>query len=114
MLNVKSSSSLSKKVYQQRLALAAFYSTDRNVLRSLIEKGKVPSDFVDRVVKPPKKQVETVKKAAHVVKKSPSDKVKVPLSKLQMAGREPIDAQQLRDEVMANLELLQETKSSLK
>ena len=112
MLNVKSSSNLSKKVYQQRLALAAFYSTDRNVLRSLIEKGKVPSDFVERIAKPPEKQVEVIKKAAQVVKKSPTAKVKVPLSKPQMTGSEPIDSQQLRDEVMANLELLQETKSS--
>jgi tetratricopeptide (TPR) repeat protein len=112
MLNVKSSSSLSRKEYQQRITLAAFYSTDRNVLRSLIEKGKVPSDFGDRVVKPPKKSVERVKKQVKAVKISPKAKVKVQPSEPPVTKSKKVDAEQLRKEVLANLERLQQTKSS--
>jgi tetratricopeptide (TPR) repeat protein len=127
MLNVKSSSSLSKKEYQQRIALAAFYTTDRNVLRSLIEKGKVPSDFGVRTVAPPIKkqvrpgikQVEVVKKKAEVVKKkvapvkkSPPSKIKAKASVPPITKLKQIDAEQLRKEVLANLELLQQTKAA--
>jgi len=127
MLNVKSSSRLSKKDYQQRIMLAAFYTTDRNVLRSLIEKGKVPSDFGERMVrapikkqvKPVRKQVEPVKKQVKPIKKqvepsklSPKAKVKVQPSKPQVTESRQVDAEQLRKEVLANLELLQQTKSS--
>ncbi len=120
MLNVKSSSSLSKKEYQQRIALAAFYTTDRNVLRSLIEKGKVPSDFGVRTVAPPIKkqvkprikQVEVVKKQVAPVKKSPPSKIKAKASEPPITKLKQIDGEQLRKEVLANLELLQQTKSA--
>jgi hypothetical protein len=120
MLNVKSSSSLSKKEYQQRIALAAFYTTDRNVLRSLIEKGKVPSDFgvrtldlpIKKQVRPGIKQVEVVKKKVVPIKKSPPPKIKAKVSEPSSTKTKQIDAEQLRNEVMANLELLQQTKSA--
>lgn len=119
MLNVKSSSGLPKKEFQQRIALAAFYTTDRNVLRSLIEKGKVPSDFGEQTVKPPiKKLVKPVEKQVPVKKQvkpvniSPAPVIKVQPSEPQIADRKQIDAEQLRKEVLANLELLQQTKSA--
>ena len=112
MLNVKSSSSLSKKEYQQRITLAAFYSTDRNVLRSLIEKGKVPSDIGVRVVKPTKNQDERVRKQVKAVKISPKTKVKVRPSESPVTKSKKVDAEQLRKEVLVNLELLRQTKSS--
>lgn len=120
MLNVKSSSSLSKKEHQQRIALAAFYTTDRNVLRSLIEKGKVPSDFGSRTVDVPVKkqvrsgikQVAVVKKQVAPGKKSPPPKIKAKASAPPITKLKQIDAEQLRKEVLANLELLQQTKSA--
>ncbi|RLD20500.1 MAG: hypothetical protein DRI71_10300 [Bacteroidetes bacterium] len=113
MLNLKSSSNLTKKDYQQRLALAAFYTTDRNVLRFLIEKGKVPSDFGSRPKKPIKRQVETEKKQAKAVAKADATKprTKEPTKPITKESK-PIDAKHLRDEVMVNLELLQQTKAS--
>ena len=105
MLNVKSSSKLSKIEYQQRIALAAFYTTDRNVLRSLIEKGKVPSDFENEVVRPLNKQIKTVNKL-----QIPAKKIEAPEPKTKSA--KPVDATHLREEVLANLEILQQTKSS--
>ena len=107
MLNVKSSSNLSKKEYHQRIALAAFYTTDRNVLRSLIEKGKVPSDLGARPVKPVRKQIKSTEKQQ-------KPKIKAPPSKPVTTDREPIDAKHLRDEVLVNLEILQRTKASFR
>jgi tetratricopeptide repeat protein len=98
MLNVKSYTGVSKKKFQQRLALAAFYATDRNVLRSLIENGKVPSDLEDKIVPPVKKSKKVVKKDA------PPPPVEL--------KKQTIDAKKLREEVLANLEILQQTKSS--
>ena len=112
MLNVKSSSSLSKKEYQQRIALAAFYTTDRNVLRSLIEKGKVPSDFVDRIIQPGKKQVKLVTKQQQAKTKVPPADPILAESKTLVSKRKQVDAEHLREEVMANLEILKQTKAS--
>lgn len=106
MLNVKSSSGLPKKEFHQRIALAAFYTTDRNVLRSLIEKGKVPSDLGEQTVKPP------IKKLVKPVNISPAPVIKSQPPEPQIADRKQIDAEQLRKEVLANLELLQQTKSA--
>ena len=106
MLNVKSSSNLSKKEFQQRLALAAFYTTDRNVLRSLIEKGKVPSDVGAKLVQP-------IKKPTDPVKEGRKTKINVQASEAVIAGSKPIkDIEHLRAEVLANLEILQQTKSA--
>jgi hypothetical protein len=113
MLNLKSSSNLTKKDYQQRLALAAFYTTDRNVLRFLIEKGKVPGDFGTRPKKPIKRQVKTVKNQVKAVAKVEATKpVAKETTKPITKESKPIDAKHLRDEVMVNLELLQQTKAS--
>jgi hypothetical protein len=115
MLTVKGSSKLSKKEYQQRVALAAFYSTDRNVLRSLLEKGKVPSDFN---VVPTKKTVpkpaaaKPLKSAKLKAEGAGETKTKAKPKKVVITSREPVDAQHLREEVMANLALLQETKAT--
>ena len=103
MLNIKSSSQVSKEKFQERLSLAAFYTTDRNVLRSLIENGKVPSDTLvipTKVAPKSKKQIK--KKVASVQKPS----AKLP----QIKGKVVIDADKLRNEVLANLELLQKQK----
>ena len=115
MLNVKSSSSLDKNVYQQRIALAAFYTTDRNVLRSLIEKGKVPSDFGSKVVKT-KKQIkkvvrETEKATVKTQLKKPAASVKETAQPIKKSVKS-VDAKHLREEVMVNLELLQQTKAT--
>ena len=104
MLNAKSSSNLAKKEYQQRIRLAAFYATDRNILRSLIEKGKVPSDFGDKRVKPVKQQIK-------VAEKQQKPKTKARPSKPIIAARKPVDGKHLRDEVLVNLEILQQTKA---
>jgi len=98
MLNVKSCSTLDVKKYKQRLALAAFYTSDRNVLRSLIEKGKVPSDFL-------KKDHRTRPGIEAKIKKATST------SQPRILANKKIDAEQLRKEVLANLELLQKNKS---
>jgi len=98
MLNVKSCSTLDIKKYKHRLALAAFYTSDRNVLRSLIEKGKVPSDYLLRGTKSKSKaKVKIIKSTSQSLTKNTSDK--------------DINAEQLRKEVMANLELLQKNKA---
>jgi hypothetical protein len=97
MLNMKSSSKLSKLEFQKRLSLAAFYSTDRNVLRSLVEHGTVPSD-----------SKSTAPKARQKPPASTTAKKKV-------AARVPIkkkaDIEALRNEVLTNLETLQKTKA---
>ena len=117
MLNVKSSSGLSKKEYQQRIALAAFYTTDRNVLRSLIEKGKVPSDFGERPAKPiTHQQVPRAKKPekpkAKPLMKRVEPEAKPQIAKSVIKDNKPIDAGHLREDVLANLKILQETKAS--
>jgi len=128
MLNVKSSSSLSKKEYQQRIALTAFYVTDRNVLRSLIEKGKVPSDIGSIEAKPVVKEPTVITKPLKPdVKTSvarPESTTKKPVAKTAAAAPKTvikkaakaltssIDAESLRKEVLVNLEILQQTKSA--
>ena len=99
MLNVKSSSIVSKAKFQERLALAAFYTADRNVLRSLIESGKVPSD-VSMVSSP------TRKKTRKTVAKKPSLPTKKKKTEKITGG------EALRREVLANLALLQKQKQS--
>jgi hypothetical protein len=112
MLNVKSSSGLSKKEYQQRIALAAFYTTDRNVLRSLIEKGKVPSDFGERPARPIKELVTVEKKQVTATVKQQRPKIKAQPSKPVITESKEVDGKQLRDEVLVNLEILQQTKAT--
>lgn len=103
MLSMKSSTKLSKVEYQKRLGLAAFYSTDRNVLRSLVEEGLVPSDLA------------TKKKAAPTTKKPAAPKSQKTLSKpvkrKPVKRKQSIDAVALRDEVLANLEELKKSKA---
>lgn len=115
MLNVKSSSSFDKKAYQQRIALAAFYTTDRNVLRSLIEKGKVPSDFSTKVVKTIKQTKKVVKQTEKTTAKTQSKKPATSVKAVAKPITKPIksvDAKHLREEVMVNLEILQQTKAT--
>lgn len=95
MLNVKSSSALKKEEYQKRLALAAFYSTDRTVLRSLIEKGKVPSDIRTKHAPSSKAGTRPVRKAAKA-----------------RSSEKHLDIDLLRKEILLNLETLQKTKTS--
>jgi len=108
LLNVKSSSKLPKKAYQNKIATAAFYSTDRNVLRSLIEKGKVPSDFNPVTAKKATANRQPVKP---IKSTEPRPEVKTEEKKTEISNRTPIDAEHLRQEVMDNLALLQETKA---
>lgn len=105
MLNIKSSSQISKEKFQERLSLAAFYTTDRNVLRSLIEKGKVPSDTVGKLAKVTPKSKKKIKKKITPASSTAS----APQSN---QGKAVIDAEKLRNEVLANLELLQKQKHS--
>jgi hypothetical protein len=118
MLTVKGSSNLSKKEYQQRVTLAAFYATDRNVLRSLIEKGKVPSDFnvaatKKTVIKPePSEPIRSAKQKTAEVKAKLVVKTEVKQKRIVIADKKPIDAVHLREEVIANLTLLQESKAA--
>ena len=98
MLNIKSSTRLSKVEFQKRLGLAAFYTTDRNVLRSLIEDGVVPSDAKQKA-----------KPAG-----SPTGKAQLP-GKTKVVAKKPklkvADVDALRNEVMANLAKLQKSKA---
>jgi tetratricopeptide (TPR) repeat protein len=96
MLSMKSSTKLSKVEYQKRLGLAAFYSTDRNVLRSLVEDGLVPSDRSHKKV-----VVKQVKDQTPIIAKKIVTKVK----------KSTVDADILRNEVLANLEELQKSKA---
>lgn len=98
MLDLKSSTSKSAKDFQQRLWLAAFYATDRNVLRNFIEEGKLPTDTKRKVISSTQSKKPVAKK--------------IPAEKTQHVSHKTIDADQLRKEVIANLTLLQQTKSS--
>ncbi len=96
MLGLKSSVKLDKREFQKRLALAAFYVTDRNVLRSLIETGRVSSDVVKG-------------NGPGKAKKTPKPPPPPPAGK---KVKPAINAESLRQEVLANLTLLQETKTT--
>lgn len=96
MLALKSATGLDKKEFQKRLMLAAFYVTDRNVLRSLIEKGVVTSDTRED------NGAEPVKKVSKPAVKKTTDK---------KTTAAPANAEHLRQEVLANLALLQESKT---
>jgi tetratricopeptide (TPR) repeat protein len=96
MLNVKSSTKIDKKNYQKRLALAAFYSTDRTVLRSLIENGKVPSDL------------DLKEALVHQVKTKSAERKTIDKSSVD----HDIDIDSLRQEILINLEQLQKSKST--
>jgi len=101
MLNLRGSQHLSKSEFQQRLGLAAFYSTDRNVLRSLIEQGKVPSELSKP--KNPSKKATAANKSKKAAPKSATAQKRLDKTSLD------IDA--LRDEVLFNLETLQKNKA---
>lgn len=97
MLSMKSSVKRSKVEYQNRLGIAAFYSTDRYVLRSLVEKGKVPGDLGGQPV--------AVGKAVKQISRA-----KPKAEKLKSSNR-AMDMDQLRKEVLANLQALQKSKA---
>lgn len=77
--------------FKKSLTLAAFYSTDRSILKSLIENNKVPSDM-----------------GTPKIKTKAKPKVAVPKSSPFTKGK--IDSDALRAEVLENLNILIQTK----
>ncbi len=85
------------KVYKPSLNNAAFHSTDRSILKSLIEHNLVPSEEILNHPAP------TVKKAEEIKEKRTSPP-SIP------AKKAPIDSDKLIAEVLKNLEKLQVLK----
>lgn len=81
--------------FQKSLVNAALHSTDRSILKSLIENNLVPSELIDKNPIPINNNLTTVKKT-QLIKKAQSN--------------EAIDSELLREEVLKNLELLIQTK----
>ncbi|MCB0497312.1 MAG: hypothetical protein KDC79_14320 [Cyclobacteriaceae bacterium] len=83
-----------QKSFKQSLSNAALHSTDRSILKSLIEHNLVPSEIVERRVKT-------------TVNKLPAQKASLP-KPVQKAVADGGDS--LREDVLKNLELLIKTK----
>jgi hypothetical protein len=99
VLSAKSSTKKPKAEYHKRLSTAAFYATDRNVLRTLIETGLVPSDSSSKISI---KQSVAPKKVAPIAKTKGKQ---VPIKKEKSLSK-AISGDELRDDVIHNLDEL--------
>ncbi|HHL53191.1 MAG TPA: hypothetical protein ENJ39_07415 [Flammeovirgaceae bacterium] len=97
LLNLKGHYQAHDKKYQLYLTQAAFYSTDRGILRTLIEQGKVPDDLPTAAKK----------------SKAPPAKAPQPAPTQPAKGKDDKqDIDRLRQEVLQNLEELQKAKAA--
>ena len=99
VLSAKSSTKRPKAEYHKKLSTAAFYATDRNVLRILIETGIVPSDSGRSTVKKQPVKPSQIAPSAKTGEKQISKKKARPAEKL-------IHGDELRDDVIHNLDEL--------
>ncbi len=97
LLNLKGHYEARDKKYQYYLTQAAFYSTDRGILRTLIEQGKVPDDL-------PTTSKKSKAPPAKAPQPAPTQAAKSKSSKK--------DIDRLRQEVLQNLEELQKAKAA--
>lgn len=102
MLSVKSNTGLPKRDFQKQLAMAAFYTTDRTVLRTLIETGKVPADL---------KVPSTEVKKSQLKKTSAVSTNMATRSKKEVSSGSKEASENLRQEVLHNLEEMLKSKN---